>query len=116
MILARTVYTEATDHTDDYSLAVAFCYLETLSRPSLRHKFTTEITRLKSTTNIMAAAGFPEHVYEDFADEMFEAMEEIAAANDDGAVLLAAFNDNGKAMSIITYLKVRLIYILALDM
>lgn len=75
----------------------------------------TEITRLKSFHNILTAAGLAPHIYEDFADELYELLRKTAASlppPDDGnttvdvqALLLAAFNDEGTQASIITFLR-----------
>ncbi|KAF2397511.1 cysteine proteinase [Trichodelitschia bisporula] len=85
--------------------AVAFSYFETLQRMGNPHKFLEEETRLKSLRNILNDAGFQEHLYEDFAEDMFDLLRETAAANDGGASLLQTFNDPHRSMSVITYLK-----------
>jgi len=53
--------------------------------------------------------GFQEYLYEQFADDTFQLLQETAASiglPDDGAPLLAAFNDDNRSKSIITYFKV----------
>lgn len=63
--------------------------------------------------NILNDAGFQEHLYEDFAEDTIDLLRETATATDAGASLLQTFNDSNRAMSIITYLKVRTMLISA---
>ncbi|KAF1811059.1 cysteine proteinase [Eremomyces bilateralis CBS 781.70] len=88
--------------------AVAFSYYEALYNTGNKSKFYSEEARLRSLGNLLNQVGFPEHLYEDFAIEAFQLLQETAVAmenNDGGAKLLAAFNDESLSMSIITYLK-----------
>ncbi|KAH7127123.1 peptidase C65 Otubain-domain-containing protein [Dendryphion nanum] len=90
--------------------AIAFCYFEAMLRGGDVHKFDDEEVRLRSMINLMSHAGFPEDVYEDFRDQTFELMHDLANAerNNDGTaadILLQSFNDYGISMSIITYFK-----------
>jgi ubiquitin thioesterase protein OTUB1 len=89
--------------------AVAFSYYETLLRVGDKQKFLEEETRLKSLANLLNEVGYQEHIYEDWAEDTFDLLRETASAvdaNDDGAALLRAFNDDNRSRSIITYLKV----------
>ena len=88
---------------------MAFSYFETLQHVGDRLKFDQEEARLRSFGNLLTAVGHEEHLYEDFADEMYTLLRETAEQTpvlDNGAALLAAFNDEGRSMAIITYLKV----------
>ncbi|KAF2674955.1 hypothetical protein BT63DRAFT_449942 [Microthyrium microscopicum] len=85
--------------------AIAFCYYETLMRTADRVKFLEEETRLKSMQNILKDIGLQQHLYEDFVEDALELLKETASATDEGAALLAAFNDFGRSQSIITFLK-----------
>ena len=74
-------------------------------------RFAQEEARLRSFANILAQVGFDEMLYEDFRDEAFSLLREMAATlpavESAQARLLVAFNDENLSMSIITYLKVR---------
>lgn len=91
--------------------AIAFTYYEALIRANDVDKFGEEEVRLKSMRNLMNVAGFVEDIYEDFAEEAFELMRELARSMQamNGAapdILLRSFNDYDRPMSIITYFKV----------
>lgn len=60
---------------------------------------------MKSLHNLLNEAGFQEDLYEDFADDTFQLLQDASLAQDGVAVVLNAFNDANRAMSIITYLK-----------
>lgn len=87
---------------------MAFSYFEALMRIGDKRKFAEEETRLKSLDNILNQVGFQEYLYEQFAEETYELLRETAASiglSDGGALLLAAFNDDNRSKSIITYFK-----------
>lgn len=89
---------------------MAFTYFEALQRIGDKNKFLEEETRLRSHRNLLNSVGFQEHLYEDFADTTFDLLRATSNAlptSDGGAALLASFNDDTTAMSIITYLKAR---------
>ena len=61
--------------------------------------------------NLLNHAGFPEHTYEEFAEETYNLMKQLAAsmrAMDGKAsdILLEAFNDLSTSMGVITHFKV----------
>jgi ubiquitin thioesterase protein OTUB1 len=85
---------------------MAFCYFETLLRIGDKQKFTAEEARLRSMQNLLRDLGFQEHLYEDFVEDTLELLRETSTATDNGAGLLAVFNDFTRAQSVITYLKV----------
>jgi ubiquitin thioesterase protein OTUB1 len=73
-----------------------------------KHKFAEEETRLKSLDNILNQVGFQEYLYEQFAEDTYELLRDTAATiglANGGALLLAAFNDDTRSKSIITYFK-----------
>ncbi|KAI9701722.1 MAG: hypothetical protein M1820_006350 [Bogoriella megaspora] len=96
--------------------AIGFAYFEALIRTGQPGKLQTEVARLKSFQNILGAAGFELHLYEDFADELYDLLRRIAdllSQRNDGnsttdihATLLAAFNDESAQASIITFLRI----------
>lgn len=89
--------------------AVAFSYFETLLWLGDKNKPLQEEIRLRSLASILNDVGHQEYLYEDFADATFELLRSISAqipVVDDGAALLATFNDEHLSLSIITYLKV----------
>lgn len=91
------------------SPAVAFSYFETLLWLGDKSKPLQEEIRLRSLATILNDVGHQEYLYEDFADATFELLRSVSAqipVVDDGAALLATFNDEHLSMSIITYLKV----------
>ena len=69
----------------------------------------SEIVRLKSLNNLLNAVGNDPMLYEDFVQETFDLLERTSAdlpCPDDGAMLLASFNDAGITSSIITHFRV----------
>ncbi|KAF2003808.1 cysteine proteinase [Amniculicola lignicola CBS 123094] len=90
--------------------AVAFGYYEALLRGGDANKLEEEVVRLRSMNNLLNSIGFQEDLYEDFADEVYELLRRLAASlramdGTTAALLLEAFNDMGRSMAIITYLK-----------
>jgi ubiquitin thioesterase protein OTUB1 len=76
-----------------------------------KFKFAEEETRLKSLHNILNQY-HQEDLYEQFADDTFELMQELAASVSvvDGSItLLTAFNDDNRSKSIMTYIKARFV-------
>jgi hypothetical protein len=64
---------------------------------------------LKSLNNLLAGVGFDLELCQDFVDETLDLLGEIAESilqPDEGARLLAAFNDDNKSSAVITHLKV----------
>jgi len=92
--------------TNNLFTAVAFSYFEALQRLGDTTKFAEEEARLRSFSNIFSAIGHAPDVYEDFSEETYDLLRQTSTASDDGAALLASFNDYGTSMSIITHLKV----------
>lgn len=91
------------------SSAVAFTYYEALYTTGDKARIYAEEARLRAFNSSLDQVGFPEHLYEDFALEAFQLLQEMAEAierGDGNAKLLSAFNDEPLSMSIITYLKV----------
>jgi len=89
--------------------AIAFCYFETLLRLGDRNRILAEETRLKSLNNLLNSLGFQEHLYEDFVEATLDLLRQISASipvQDDGAALLAAFNDPEISNGIITHFRV----------
>ena len=65
---------------------------------------------MRSLSNVVNAAGFDSFIYEDFADEAFNLLREVANAMHTGnasEVLHNAFNDDMVQNYLITYFKVR---------
>lgn len=68
-----------------------------------------EVARLTSMNNLLNLAGFPEHVYIDFAEETYELLNNLSKSLRTGRAaefLLTSFNDESVSMSIITHVKV----------
>lgn len=89
--------------------AIAFCYFETLLRLGDRNRIIAEETRLKSLNNLLNSLGFQEHLYEDFVETTLDLLRQISASipvQDDGAALLAAFNEPEISNGIITHFRV----------
>ena len=71
----------------------------------------SEIVRLKSLNNLLNAMGNDPVLYEDFVEETFELLERTRVdlpCLDDGAMLLASFNDAEITGAIITHFRVSL--------
>ena len=68
------------------------------------------MVRLRSFRNLLNEFGHDETLYEAFADETCELLEALANTPGEGgmSLIMAAFNDDGRALPIITYLKVYL--------
>lgn len=93
-------------------LAVAFGYYEALIHHGDLNRFGMEEARLKSIAPLMTQAGFNPTVIDDFADEAFDLLRELANAMaeglDAGGLLVDKFNDDVVQNYIITYMRVRL--------
>ncbi|KAK0253740.1 hypothetical protein LTS09_011318 [Friedmanniomyces endolithicus] len=88
--------------------AIGFGYFEALIHLGDSNKFLEEETRLRSLSNVVNAAGFDSFIYEDFADEAFNLLREVANAMHTGnasEVLHNAFNDDMVQNYLITYFK-----------
>lgn len=86
-----------------------FGYFEALLRLGDPMKILAEESRLKSLNNLLNSVGFQEGIYEDFVDETITLLRATAASipcHDDGAALLASFNDAGLSNAIITHFRV----------
>lgn len=95
--------------TNMLTLAVAFGYLERLLYLGDSNKFYEEEARLRSLSNVLNQAGFEPYLYEDFADELFTLIRNIANAladNSGDEVLMNAFNDESIQNYVITHFKV----------
>lgn len=89
--------------------ALAYGYFEALLRAEDPLRIQSEIARLKSLNNLLNAAGHDPSLYEDFVQETFDLLERTRVdlpCLDDGAMLLASFNDAGITGSIITHFRV----------
>jgi ubiquitin thioesterase protein OTUB1 len=94
--------------------ALAFGYFEALLHHGDHSKIAAQIARLKSLNNLLYAAGYDEYMFEAFVDETIGLLERTAASipcQDDGAALLASFNDDSIAGAIITHFRVSLSFI-----
>jgi ubiquitin thioesterase protein OTUB1 len=87
--------------------AIAFSYFEVLQAIGNQSKFNEERVRLKSLEKSMLSIGYQEYLIEDFVDEFMTLLEQIQVPNDNGASILAAFNDEHRSLAIIAYVKVR---------
>ena len=90
--------------------ALAFGYFEALLHHGDSSKIAAEIARLKSLNNLLNAVGYDEFMYGAFVDETLMLLQRTAASipcQDDGAALLASFNDDSMTGAIITHFRVR---------
>ncbi|PIA98140.1 Ubiquitin thioesterase otubain-like [Cercospora beticola] len=89
--------------------AVAFGYYEALIHHGDLNRFGMEEARLKSIAPLMTQAGFNPTVIDDFADEAFDLLRELANAMaeglDAGGLLVDKFNDDVVQNYIITYMR-----------
>ena len=93
----------------DCRQALAYGYFEALLRAGNAMRIQSEIVRLKSLNNLLNAVGNDPMLYEDFVQETIDLLERTGAdlpCVDDGAMLLASFNDVGVTSSIITHFRV----------
>jgi ubiquitin thioesterase protein OTUB1 len=88
------------------TIAVAFCYFETLLRTGNRQKFLEEEVRIKSLSNLIKELGFDEMLYEDFVEDTLNLLRLTSRSTDGGARLVATFNDYSESQSVITCFKV----------
>lgn len=90
---------------------MAFGYYEALIHHGDLNRFGMEEARLKSIAPLLTQTGFPPHMMEDFADETFGLLRDLANAMaeglDAGSVLVEKFNDDMLQNYIITYMRVR---------
>lgn len=90
--------------------AVAFGYFERLLYINDSGKCFEEEARLRSLSNVLNSAGYDPYLYEDFADELYTLVRNIANAilegNNGDEVLMTAFNDDAVQNYIITHFKV----------
>lgn len=94
---------------DPTLVALAFGYFETLLRSGNRGRILEEQTRLKSLNNLLNRVGFDKDVYEDFFDETFNLLGELASltpAPVAASTLLERFNDDAVSSAIITHFRV----------
>ena len=88
--------------------------MEALVREANASKFDEEEARLRSMDNLFVHVGINLELIVDFADEMFDLLRKLGQSvrAADGAadgLLLEAFNDVSISLSIITYVKVKMI-------
>lgn len=89
--------------------ALAFGYFEALLQTADPSRVLGEVARLTSLNNVLDSVGYPRDIYEDFTDETLQLLRATAAAlpvHDDGAALLASFNDSGICNAIIMHFRV----------
>lgn len=90
---------------------MAFGYFEALIHHGDSNRFGVEEARLRSLTNVVVQAGFSQMVFDDFADETYTLLREIANAVNEGhdavALLFEKFNDSTIQDYIISHLRVR---------
>ncbi len=90
--------------------AVAFGYLEALSRVGDRGRVLEEQTRLRSLNNLLNRAGFQSHLYEDYVDVTLDLLGELAdlvPSSTAESTLWERFNDADVSNAIIAHLRVR---------
>ncbi|KAF2206943.1 hypothetical protein CERZMDRAFT_52163 [Cercospora zeae-maydis SCOH1-5] len=89
--------------------AVAFGYYEALIHYGDLNRFGMEEARLKSIAPLMTQAGFNLSVIDDFSDEAFALLRDLANAMAEGldaaTLLVDKFNDDGVQNYIITYMR-----------
>ncbi|KAI9784256.1 MAG: hypothetical protein M1816_000928 [Peltula sp. TS41687] len=88
--------------------ALAFGYFETLIRNGGRSRILEEQTRLKSLNNLLNRVGFDKDLYEDFVDETFHLLRELASllpSPDAASILLQRFNSDEVSSAIITHFR-----------
>lgn len=93
----------------DCRQALAYGYFEALLRAGDAMRIQSEIVRLKSLNNLLNAVGNDPMLYEDFVQETLDLLERTSVdlpCVDDGAMLLASFNDAGITAAIITHFRV----------
>jgi ubiquitin thioesterase protein OTUB1 len=93
----------------DLVTAIAFGYYETLIHLGDANKFLEEETRLRSLSNVLNAAGYDEELYEDFADQVFSLLRNVAEGMQDGSaesILFDTFNNEEIQNYIITHFRV----------
>ena len=95
-----------------YLIALAYGYFEALLCAGDPVRIQSEIVRLKSLNNLLNAVGNDPMLYDDFVDETLQLLEQTRVdlpCVDDGAMLLASFNDGGITGAIITHFRVGLL-------
>ncbi|KAI4264453.1 MAG: hypothetical protein L6R42_000445 [Xanthoria sp. 1 TBL-2021] len=88
--------------------ALAFGYFEALLQTADPSRVLGEVARLTSLNNVLDSVGYPRDIYEDFTDETLQLLRGTAASlpvHDDGAALLASFNDSGICNAIIMHFR-----------
>lgn len=101
----------------DHPQALAYGYFEALLRAGDPMRIQAEMVRLKSMNNLLNAVGNDHLLYGDFVQETLDLLERTRAdlpCVDDGAMLLASFNDMSITASIITHFRVSQAYILTM--
>lgn len=95
--------------TNTFLTAIVFCYYETLLCLGDKAKFQEELTRIRSLSNLLQAVGHGRDIYEDWEDETLGLLKTLSSCSLDrgNAEIMAAFNEGGTWMAIITYFKVR---------
>ncbi|KAL8675217.1 MAG: hypothetical protein Q9168_000337 [Polycauliona sp. 1 TL-2023] len=88
--------------------ALAFGYFEALLHTADPSRVLGEVARLISHNNALDSVGYARDIYEDFTDVTLDLLKETAAtlpAHDDGAALLASFNDASICNAIIMHFR-----------
>lgn len=98
-----------TNHVAKPFQALAFGYVESLSRATSRDRIERESARLKSYNALLNSVGYDQDLYIDFVQETLDLLDRTAASlghHDCEQKLLASFNDEGISNSIITHFRV----------
>lgn len=93
----------------DVREALAFGYFEALLHSADPSRVLGEVARLKSLNNLLDSVGYQHDIYEDFVDETFHLLNQTAAIlpnHDNGAALLASFNQQNICDAIIMHFRV----------
>lgn len=89
--------------------ALAFGYYEALLYHGDHSKIAAEMARLKSLNNLLVSAGYDQYMFDAFVEETLGLLDQTAASipcQDDGAALLASFNDESISGAIIAHFRV----------
>ncbi|KAL9640183.1 MAG: hypothetical protein Q9204_000811 [Flavoplaca sp. TL-2023a] len=88
--------------------ALAFGYFEALLQTADPSRVLGEVARLTSLNNVLDSVGYASDIYEDFTDVTLDLLRETAATlpgHDDGAALLASFNEPSVCNAIIMHFR-----------
>ncbi|KAL8998844.1 MAG: hypothetical protein Q9169_002182 [Polycauliona sp. 2 TL-2023] len=99
---------EVFDMRPQFLRALAFGYFEALLQTADPTRILGEVARLTSLNNVLDEVGYARDIYEDFTDVTLDLLKETAATlpvHDDGAALLASFNDASVCNAIIMHFR-----------